>query len=285
MRIFLIIATVFISVNIDAQGFFDGEPKWYIRSTWTSPIEPGSTTRSIVLRPGGVEILNGKEYVVIEESTDSMEIDWSDSGLRLREQGDTIFSYEGWMNKESIYLIRNWETGTSYYPCFESYGGMILQNIDTIINLGNRFTRYEAEWYWLGEVTIIEDVGYKDYMFQLPSLCATDLGTSRIRCLYRNNSLIYSEDGSSECFLPTVITKTEEQDQLNPEVVQTVLSKGDVLRIENLAKGTIAIYRITGELLYTKSYPKEHLELNSEGYYIVDIRTKGNRYIERILVK
>lgn len=259
---------IFVISSVSAQNFLDEEPRWYVRSIQTSPADPQRIEQSIVYRLGEEVELDTYSYWTLEMSLDSMELDWEQTEMLLRESGDTVYMRWTKGEPEQVYMIHRWAVGTEYSPCESISESIVLLDSNSIIVNDQHHLKYSAEWErWLGEVSIIQNVGYEDWMFG--QLCYTDQGLHQLRCLYRGDSLVYSRSENTQCFSPKMTTGTNDFSDGHPRMLSTVYMQGDRLNLEDFDAGVLQVFGLDGRMIQEVEYPNQDLFLTEKGVFVV----------------
>ena len=197
MRILFVALILVVSVQIlNGQGILSSNPIWHVReiqSGWS----PETEKRSVLFRVGRKDKVGKKEYYVIEKSS-AHDTVWSETEIRYRESGDTIFSLE--FGEEFIFLIHNVDLGATYkqYNC-----DITIEQLDKIESLGRQHETYRLS-HGRGYGTQINRIGLLKQTFS-PGLCTADYPSQSLRCYETKGEMVFQVNDGLPCSLPDSI--------------------------------------------------------------------------------
>lgn len=281
--LYLLLFVFLLSSNGVSQGFLDGNPVWHIREHSYGISDPDWSKHNIKFVLGNDTTLQGKQYKVLLQTKPKDTITLYSFGKYLRESNDSVYlltSSGRW--REILYLVDP-PNEPLYYLKQDICEHLIIDS-DTVINEGIERTITELELnIGMTPTRFISGVGFADRMFWDMS-CIWDHPWHHIRCLYRNDRLVYKVD-DKPCYLESATSTSTSTEEAKLLVEPTRLNKGETFSIKGMDSGSYELLSIGGQIVARgKIKPNTTILMNESGMFILKIIQHSGRLLTKKII-
>lgn len=267
------------------QNLLSQENRWNVtNNVWWQGLN--TTTKSF--RLDDTTTINGKEYLRVLESNDSLNINWNSTNIFLRQDSSSkVFIYQ--FGEERVLYDFNLELGDTF--TVNDYCYLMVNNIDSVLLLNGEYAKKLTlmtnedpsgiEINWLEGIG--SDQGLTGYF-----TCGASNSFTELICFRKNEELLYPAEGLT-CYIN--VTSVEDINdksyfKINPTLVK---SKLKVTSSEKFLNKELKLFSYTGQLMvsiYVESLEFQidisHLQ---DGIYFLSIADKDGIIYTKSIVK